>query len=92
MHADANEPLELVMLHLDYSNATIRVGTRLAPEYWEVLKQLLIEHREVFTWSHKEMLGIDNKIAEHMLCVGLAMNKVRQKRRTFSKREVYNYS
>ncbi|XP_042944676.1 uncharacterized protein LOC122278563 [Carya illinoinensis] len=31
--------------------------------------QLLVEHRDIFAWSHEEMPGIDNKVIEH--CLGV---------------------
>lgn len=48
MQAGANEPLEIVKLHSKCPNNTMRVGTRLPLEYQEVLKQLLIEHKDIF--------------------------------------------
>lgn len=76
MQAEANEPLELVTLHSNRSNATIHIGTRLSPEYKKTLKQLLIEHKDMFAWSHENMPGIDNVITEHRLCVDPTMKKV----------------
>lgn len=63
---------------------TTRVGTQLLPDIREALKSLLIEHRDVFTWSHKDMPGIDNAVIDHRLCVDTSRKKVCQKRRSFS--------
>ncbi|KAG2670683.1 hypothetical protein I3760_14G098600 [Carya illinoinensis] len=69
MQAKANEPLDLVTLHLDHPNATTRIGTRLSPKYRGALKELLIEHMDVFAWSYEDMPCIDNAIMKHRLCV-----------------------
>ncbi|KAG6732462.1 hypothetical protein I3842_01G179400 [Carya illinoinensis] len=45
---------------------------------------LLVEHRDVFAWSHEEMPDIDNKVIEHCLGVDPTHKAVRQKRRSFS--------
>ncbi|KAF5451423.1 hypothetical protein F2P56_026532 [Juglans regia] len=83
LQAKANEPLEIVKLHPERPTATTRVGTKLPPKYQEALKQLIIEHIDVFTWSYEDMPRIDNKIIEHRLCVNLEAKKVLQKRRSF---------
>lgn len=73
----ANEPLELVRLYTNCPETMTRVGTKLTLEYREALKQLLIEHIDVFAWSHEEIPGIDNKVIEYKLCVDLTVKKVR---------------
>lgn len=61
--AEANEPIELVMLHPNRPKTMTCVRTKLKPKCWEALKQLLIKHKDVFVWSHEEMPNIDNEIA-----------------------------
>ncbi|XP_042974620.1 uncharacterized protein LOC122306253 [Carya illinoinensis] len=39
------------------------------PVDWEALKQLLVEHMDIFAWSHREIPGIDNEVIEH--CLGI---------------------
>lgn len=56
----------------------------MAPELKKVLKQLFIEHQDVFMWSHKEMPRINNAVIEHCLCVDHRAMKVKQKRQSFS--------
>lgn len=82
--AEANEPLELVKLHPDCPNTMTRLGTKLVLEYQEALRRLLIKHRDVFVWSHEEMLVIDNEVTEHRLCVDPTVRKIQQKMRTFN--------
>lgn len=84
MQAEANEPLELLILQSDRPNTITCMGMRCGPAYREALKPLLIKHMDVFAWSHEKMSGIDNKVVEHRLCVDPIVNKVRQKIRTFS--------
>ncbi|XP_035542090.1 uncharacterized protein LOC118344798 [Juglans regia] len=81
--AGANKPLELVTLHLGWLDATTRVGTRLPLDIREALKQLLVEHRDMFAWSQEDMPGIDNAVIEHRLCVDPTCKKVRQNWRSF---------
>ncbi|XP_042964601.1 uncharacterized protein LOC122298813 [Carya illinoinensis] len=68
-HAEVNEPLELVTLYADCPEATTRIGTQFLPADREALKQLLIEHRDIFAWNHEEMPGIDYGVIEH--CLGV---------------------
>ncbi|XP_042979993.1 uncharacterized protein LOC122310183 [Carya illinoinensis] len=68
-HAKVNEPLELVTLYIDRPRTTTCIGTQFPPVDKEALKQLLIEHNDVFAWSHDEMPGIDNHVIEHCLSV-----------------------
>ncbi|XP_042952216.1 uncharacterized protein LOC122289297 [Carya illinoinensis] len=83
-HAEFNEPLELVTLYADHPGTTTRIGTQVPLTDREALIKLLIENRNVFTWSHEEMPGIDNDIIEHYLGVDPSHKAVRQKRRSFS--------
>lgn len=48
------------------------------------MQQLLMEHQDVFTWSHKSMLGIDPEIMQHPLSVDPKAKGVRKKCRRFS--------
>lgn len=48
------------------------------------MKQLLMEHRYVFTWGHEDMPEIDLAIIEHHLCMDPKAKKVKQKCRSFN--------
>lgn len=64
-HAKTNKPLELLILHLDRPKTVTRIGIQDSLADREALKQLLKEHRDIFAWSHEEMLGIDRYIIKH---------------------------
>ncbi|XP_042958056.1 uncharacterized protein LOC122293571 [Carya illinoinensis] len=51
-HAEVNKPLELVTLYTDHPGTTTCIGTQVPPADREALIQLLVEHRDVFAWSH----------------------------------------
>ncbi|XP_042974738.1 uncharacterized protein LOC122306375 [Carya illinoinensis] len=89
-HVEANEPLELVTLYLDRPRTTTQIGTQVPSKDKEALKQMLIEHRDVFAWSHEDMLGIDNNVIEHSLCVDPAHRAIHQKMNFFQFKEGYN--
>lgn len=48
------------------------------------MKQLLVEHRDMLTWNHEDMEGIDSTIIEHRLCVDFKAKKIRWKQKEFS--------
>lgn len=81
---EANEPLELVVLDQDQPKAMARIGTKMDPKTRQALNELLVEHKDVFAWSHEDVPGIDNVVVEHRLCVDLGAKKVWQKCRSFS--------
>lgn len=54
-----------------------RIGTRLSPEMQEAMKNLLVELIDVSAWSHNDILGIDNLVIEHCLCMDLESRKIR---------------
>lgn len=63
----AKEPLELILLDQSRTEATIRVGTSMTAKMRNALQQLLIEHQDIFMWSHEDMPGIDLAIMQHHL-------------------------
>ncbi|XP_042942693.1 uncharacterized protein LOC122276864 [Carya illinoinensis] len=76
----SQQPLDLVALYTGRPGTTTRIKTQVPPTEREALIQLLVEHTDVFAWSHEEMTGIDNKING----IDPTHKVVRQKRRTFS--------
>lgn len=56
----------------------------MAPKLRQAMKRLLVEHQDVFAWSHDGMPGINNSIIEHRLCVDPTAKKIKQKHQTFS--------
>lgn len=84
---EPNEPLEFAPLDLSYPETTVKIGSRMGLEMRQAMKLLLTEHRDVFTWGHKDTPGIDLDINQHHLCVDLRAKKIRQKRQSFSARK-----
>ena len=61
-HRTVTEPIEkLKDILLDDSNPdrTTRIGTLASLTICQALTTFLKDSRDVFTWSHKDMLGID---------------------------------
>lgn len=56
----------------------------MGPEMRRLIKQLLAKHKDVFSCIHEDMLGANNDIIEHCLCVNPEAKKVHQKCRSFS--------
>lgn len=65
--AKANEPLELWGKNQD----------KMLPPMWDALKDLMVEHINVFAWNHEDMLKLDNKVIKHSLCMNPNSKKVR---------------
>lgn len=83
-HGKANELLELLILHPKQLEATKRIRNRLQPKIQQALKQLLVDQIDVFAYNNEDVLGIDNVVTKHYLCVDLESRKVQQKRRSTS--------
>ena len=47
----------------------IYVNTMLMPKEKEEYFKLLLEYKDVFAWSYKEMVGLDRKIAVYKLSI-----------------------
>lgn len=76
---ELDEPLELVGLDQYHPGAMKIIGTQMEPKIKRQLKELQIEHMDVFMWSPEDMPDIDTKITEHHLCVNPEAKKVPQK-------------
>ena len=44
-----------------------KVGTGLDPIFKGRIVEFLKQNLDVFAWTHKDMLGIDNEVIEHKL-------------------------
>lgn len=55
----------------------VQIGIKMLPHTRKALKDLLVEHINVFTWSDEDMHKIDNAVIEHNLYVNLNRKKVR---------------
>ncbi|XP_041020616.1 uncharacterized protein LOC121262251 [Juglans microcarpa x Juglans regia] len=83
-HGEADEPLELVTLEKNHPESHIKIGTKLAHEERKQLIDFLLNHKDVFTWSHKDRPRIGEEIIEHELKVDPKICPVKQKKRNFS--------
>ncbi|KAF5477347.1 hypothetical protein F2P56_003996 [Juglans regia] len=41
------------------------------PKTRQALNELLVMHKDAFSWRHEDVLGIENVVVEHRLCVDL---------------------
>lgn len=64
---EVDEPLEHVNFDLAQPENYVKIGTKITRDERQQLKQLLLEHKYVFAWSHKDMLGIGEYVIEHKL-------------------------
>jgi hypothetical protein len=55
------------------------IGADCSPEEIRIYTKLFKEFHDVFSWSYKEILGIDPRIVEHEIMTCLDANSVRQK-------------
>ena len=81
------EPTEaLADISLDEGNPErcTRVGVDLEGKIKEYVVQFLKKNIDVFTWSHKDMSGIDPSVITHRLNVCPSFKPVRQKKRVFA--------
>ncbi|XP_075663054.1 uncharacterized protein LOC142632557 [Castanea sativa] len=78
------ERLEDVSLDDSQPEQTTKIGTLADPTARQGLATFLKENRDVFTWSHKDMPGIDPSVLVHRLNVSPSFPPVRQKKRVFT--------
>ena len=78
------EALETVALTKDETIKTTRIGTMLSPKMRTRLIKFLKENLDVFTRSHKDMLGISPEVIQHKLNVNPERKPVQQRRRAFA--------
>ncbi|KAL5563317.1 hypothetical protein UlMin_033064 [Ulmus minor] len=68
----------------DEPGKTCKIGSALTGQFKEDLIIFLREYRDVFAWSHEDMLGIDPNVIVHRLNIDSNFKPVKQKRRTFN--------
>ena len=59
------------------------ISALLTPEEEEGYFKLLLEYKDVFAWTYKEMLGLNPSIALHHLAVKKGVRPVKQAQRRF---------
>ena len=86
-HRMATEPvekLEEILLNDSKLDRTTRIGTLANPAVRQALITFRKSNRDVFTWSHEDMLRIDLSVIVHRLNVSLSFPPTRQKKRLFA--------
>ena len=78
------EELVEIPLFEDDPSKTCKIGSSLTSQLRTDLIDFLCDHRDVFAWSHEDMLGIDSKVIVHRLNIDPSFWPVKQKRRTFN--------
>ena len=89
-HQTTTEPVEkLEEVFLDDSNheRTTKIGTLASPIVRQELTAFLRSNRDVFSWTHKDMPGIDPSVIVHRLNVSPSFPPIRQKKRVFTPEE-----
>lgn len=82
--AEPMEALEDVPLDENNPERCTRVGADLEMKIKRDLICFLKRNRDVFAWSHEDMLGIDPNVVTHRLNVCPSSKPVRQKKRVFA--------
>ena len=86
-HQTTTEPVEkLEEVFLDDSNheRTTKIGTLASPAIRQELTAFLRSNRDVFSWTHEDMPGIDPSVIVHRLNVSPSFPPIRQKKRVFA--------
>ena len=75
------EELESIKLDDQHPKRAVQIGSQLLGCLWDQLVSFLKEHKEVFAWSHEDMLGIDPSVVVHRLNIDPVHKPIIQKRR-----------
>ena len=78
------EKLEKVLLDDSDHEGTTKIGTLASPTIRQELTAFLRSNRDVFTWTHEDMPGIDLSVIVHRLNVSPSFPPIRQKKRVFT--------
>ncbi|KAK0589177.1 hypothetical protein LWI29_010709 [Acer saccharum] len=79
-----DEPTQEVALDPEDPGRTVKVGASLSVHVKTLLITLLRKYKDVFSWSHEDMLGVDPKVISHHLSTNPEFRPVVQKRRLFN--------
>ena len=86
-HRTVTEPvekLEEILLDSSDPGRMTKIGTLANPAICQKLITFLRGNRDVFTWSHEDMPGIDPSVMVHRLNVSPSFPPIRQKKRVFT--------
>ncbi|KAK0605493.1 hypothetical protein LWI29_027475 [Acer saccharum] len=79
-----DEPTQEVALDPEDPSRTMKVGASLSVHVKTQLVTLLRDYKDVFAWSHEDMLGVDPRVISHHLSINPEFRPVVQKRRLFN--------
>lgn len=78
------EPIEeLEEIPVDESGRKVRIGSE-PPQQLNKLESFLRSSRDVFAWTHEDMLGIDPSVIFHQLNLDQTTKPTKQKRQSFA--------
>ena len=77
------DELKELNLRTDEEPHPIYVSSLLTPEEERKYFELLMEYKDVFTWTYKGMLGLDPTIAIHRLAIKQGVCPIKQAQRRF---------
>ena len=81
------EGLEEVLFDDSRLERTMRIGTLASLPVRHAFTTFLSENQDVFSWSHKDMPGIDPSIIVHKLNISPSFSPVRQKKQVFAREQ-----
>ena len=84
MATEPVEKLEEVLLDDSKLDRKTKIGTLVNPAVRQALTTFLRNNQDVFSWSHKDMPGIDPLVMVHRLNVLPSFPPIRQKKRVFA--------
>lgn len=61
------ELLEVINLGSKDNKKEVKIGALLCPDVKKRIVELLRDYVDVFSWSYKDMIGLDTNIVEHQL-------------------------
>ena len=80
---EPSKDLEPIQLD-DHPEHLAYVGSKLAEDLRSLLIRFLKQSKDVFTWKHEDVGGIDPSIITHRLSISPSFKPVKQKRRSFA--------
>ena len=84
MPETTTEELREVILDEAEPDKKILVGTLLSPGERKELISVLRRNKDVFAWTHQDMMGVDPEEASHHLNIDPKFPAVKQKQRRFA--------
>ncbi|XP_076913551.1 uncharacterized protein LOC143572218 [Bidens hawaiensis] len=70
------------VLNGEHPDQTVRIGSQLSDKGRACLKEVLLRNADVFAWTHKDMKGVPQNLAQHTLDEFHWMEPLNQKRRS----------